>query len=53
MADEGQRVKCIEHYSYSETDKIGKGFSSTVFKGKDTRSQETVAVKVIDLHKFS
>ena len=30
-----EKVKCIEQYSYSQVDRIGKGFSSTVFKGKD------------------
>jgi len=36
MSKEGEeKVKCIEQYAYSQADRIGKGFSSTVFKGKD------------------
>lgn len=33
------KVKCIEQYSYSQVDRIGKGFSSTVFKGKDRNNE--------------
>jgi serine/threonine-protein kinase ULK2 len=39
----------IENYSYGLSDEIGKGFSSKVFKGKNETTQETVAVKVIDM----
>ncbi|KAL4500614.1 hypothetical protein ABPG72_003038 [Tetrahymena utriculariae] len=41
--------KVIEHYSYQLNDQIGKGYSSKVFKGKDERTDEEVAVKVIDM----
>lgn len=39
----------IEHYSYNLSDVIGTGYSSKVFRGKDERSSEDVAVKVIDM----
>lgn len=29
------RTKIIQHYSYCLLDSIGKGFSSTVYKGKN------------------
>lgn len=36
----------IEHYSYALHEQIGKGFSSKVFKGKNEKTGEVVAVKV-------
>jgi uncharacterized membrane protein len=36
----------IEHYSYVLSDQIGKGFSSRVFKGKNEKTGEQVAIKV-------
>lgn len=39
----------IEHYSYSLNDLIGKGFSSKVYKGKNEKTGELVAIKVIDM----
>ena len=41
--------KVIEHYSYYLTEDIGKGFSSKVFKGKNNKTGEIVAVKVLDM----
>ena len=51
VADE--KLKIIEHYSYNTGESIGKGFSSTVYKGKNNQNGTTVAIKVIDLHKLS
>jgi serine/threonine protein kinase len=41
--------KRIDHYSYKLSDRIGKGYSSQVYRGRDDRSNEPVALKVIDL----
>ena len=41
-------AKTIEHYIFLTSDLIGKGFSSSVFKGTDQNDQSSVAVKVID-----
>ena len=41
--------KKIEDYSYGLTDLIGKGYSSSVFRGINEKSKEQVAIKVIDL----
>ena len=43
----------MEHYSYYLSDSIGKGFSSTVYKGRNKNNNEIVAIKVIDLRKLS
>ncbi len=48
-----EKIKTIEHYSYFLSDTIGKGFSSTVYKGKNKDSGLPVAIKVIDLRKLS
>lgn len=48
-----EKIKTIEHYSYFLSDVIGKGFSSTVYKGKNKDSGVSVAIKVIDLRKLS
>ena len=34
-------------------DQIGKGFSSTVYRGKNNKTGVPVAIKVINLHKLS
>lgn len=36
----------IEHYSYVLNDEIGKGFSCVVYKGKNEKTGEVVAIKV-------
>jgi hypothetical protein len=36
----------IEHYSYVLSDQIGAGYSSKVFKGKNEKTGDLVAVKV-------
>jgi hypothetical protein len=36
----------IEHYSYVLKDEIGKGYSCVVYKGKDEKTDEIVAIKV-------
>lgn len=41
--------KVIEDYSYNMNEIIGTGYSSSVFKGKDDRNGDLVAVKVIDM----
>ena len=41
--------KKIDNYSFIPGDSIGKGYSSTVYKGKDDRNGEDVAIKVVDL----
>lgn len=41
--------KVIENYSYYLPDVIGKGYSSLVYKGKNDKTDEAVAVKVIDM----
>jgi len=38
----------IEHYSYVLNDDIGKGFSCTVYKGKNEKTNEVVAIKVMN-----
>jgi serine/threonine-protein kinase ULK/ATG1 len=47
-----QKYKKIEDYSYALNDRIGRGYSSEVFRGKNDLTQEAVAIKVIDLHKL-
>ena len=41
--------KLIEDYSYSLNDEIGYGYSSRVYKGRNEKSKDIVAVKVIDM----
>ena len=41
--------KLIEDYSYSLNDEIGYGYSSRVFKGKNEKTKDLVAIKVIDM----
>ena len=43
--------KKIEDYSYGLKDEIGRGFSSTVYRGINEKTKEQVAIKVIDLKK--
>ncbi|CAD8144929.1 unnamed protein product [Paramecium octaurelia] len=47
-----EKRKAIDHYSYAIDQEIGKGFSSRVYKGRDERTLENVAVKVIDMKKL-
>ncbi|CAD8144826.1 unnamed protein product [Paramecium pentaurelia] len=47
-----EKRKIIDHYSYAIDQEIGKGFSSRVYKGRDERTLENVAVKVIDMKKL-
>lgn len=44
-------LKKIEHFSYALSDEIGLGYSSHVYKGKNDKTNELVAVKVIDIKK--
>ncbi|XP_051912251.1 serine/threonine-protein kinase atg1-like [Hippocampus zosterae] len=41
--------KKIDHYSYRLNERIGKGYSSQVYRGRDDLTNEPVALKVIDL----
>lgn len=45
----GSYRKTIKNYSYFLTDKIGKGYSSTVYIGQNDSTLEKVAIKVIEL----
>ena len=45
--------KKIKHFMYHPLDKIGSGFSSTVYKGTNTLTSKSVAIKVIDQTKVS
>ena len=40
----------IDHFSFYLQDQIGKGYSSKVYKGKDERTGETVAITVIEMN---
>jgi hypothetical protein len=42
--------KQIENYVFSLNACIGKGSSGTVYLGKNTITEQIVAIKVIDLH---
>ena len=44
-------LKKIQHFSYALSDEIGLGYSSHVYKGKNDKTNELVAVKVIDIKK--
>ncbi|CAD8137639.1 unnamed protein product [Paramecium octaurelia] len=44
-----EKRKAIDHYSYAIDQEIGKGFSSRVYKGRDERTSQNVAIKVIDM----
>lgn len=46
-----QTIK-IRQYSYSPNDKLGKGFSSIVYKGLNTFNGEEVAIKIVDLNRL-
>lgn len=39
----------IDRYQYHETDVLGKGYSSVVYRGSNTTNGELVAIKVVDL----
>lgn len=41
--------KKIQNYSFLLSDRIGKGYSSTVYKGLDDLTGQQVAIKVIEL----
>lgn len=41
--------KKLEHFSYNLSDAIGKGYSSQVFKGRNDLTNESVAIKVINM----
>ncbi|CAD8142078.1 unnamed protein product [Paramecium pentaurelia] len=49
---QNEKRKAIDHYSYAIDQEIGKGFSSRVYKGRDERTLENVAIKVIDMKKL-
>ena len=43
----------VGSYSYSTTQEIGSGYSSKVYRGQSTKDGSEVAIKVIDLKKYS
>lgn len=43
----------IGNYSYDLSEKIGSGFSSSVYRGINNITNQTVAIKVIDLHQIT
>jgi serine/threonine protein kinase len=45
-------VKKIKNYIYDPQEVIGSGFSSKVFKGVNELTQETIAIKVLELSKI-
>lgn len=47
-----QQLIKIRQYSYSPMDKIGKGFSSIVYRGLNTFNGEEVAIKIVDLNRL-
>lgn len=42
-------IKVIKDYSYAINDCIGKGFSSSVYRGQNDLTGEEVAIKVINM----
>lgn len=46
-------IKQIGKFSYRTDAIIGRGYSSTVFLGKDDETQDKVAIKVINLKKIN
>lgn len=38
--------KKIKHYSYSSSDRIGKGFSSIVYKGTNDLTSKTIMIQI-------
>jgi serine/threonine protein kinase len=44
--------KVIENYSYCLHDQIGKGFNSTVYQGKNDKTDEDMAIKVVEMRKI-
>lgn len=45
-------VKKIKNYIYDPLEVVGSGFSSKVFKGVNELTQETIAIKVLELSKI-
>jgi serine/threonine-protein kinase ULK/ATG1 len=39
----------VKNYSYNPNDRIGKGYSSIVYKGVNEHTNETIAIKCIDM----
>lgn len=46
------QAKQVGDYQYQTNNVIGKGYSSFVYKGLNTKTQEAVSLKVIDMHKI-
>lgn len=42
----------IEHYVWKKTDYLGEGGYGQVFKGKDTKTGNIVAIKVLNMSDF-
>ena len=50
--EEPKMVKEIKNYIYDPQEVVGSGFSSKVFKGVNELTQETIAIKVLELSKI-
>lgn len=50
--EEPKMVKKIKNYIYDPQEVVGSGFSSKVFKGVNELTQETIAIKVLELSKI-
>ena len=45
-------VKEVAEYRFSTEDLLGSGYSSKVYKGTHTTTQEVVAIKVVQLNRL-
>ena len=52
MDDSLHLKKVIGDYSYCLKDQIGKGYTSYVYKGKNEKTGEIVAIKTIEMSKI-
>lgn len=52
MDDTLHLKKIIGDYSYCLKDQIGKGFSSLVYRGRNEKTGEIVAIKAVDMTKI-
>ena len=47
------QIKKVKNFMFNIYDEIGSGFSSKVYKGKDSNTGKNVAIKVIELKKLT
>ncbi len=50
LADSERRVGA---YTYNTKDEVGAGYSSKVYRGKNTKEGSECAIKVIDLRRYN